>query len=111
MSKHLFKTKYQNEPIIIHMGWDRPLQGFFMFIERPNCNLEEGRYLYSNLDNEESHPKRLSPFLEVLRGLGLVVPDPMIDEVLADKTINCGNKIVEHQIHEGAYKRIPLSRD
>lgn len=73
--------------------------------------MDEGRYLYSNLNEEESHPKTLSPFLEVLRGLKLFAPEQMIDEVLADKAINCGNKSVEHQIRNGAYKRIPISGD
>lgn len=106
MSKHLFKTKFHNEPITICIGWDRPLQGYFMFIERPECDQDEDRYLYSNLDDEESHPETIDRFLEILRCLNLAVPEPMVKEVLEDGVSNCGNKTVEHRIENGRYKRV-----
>lgn len=107
MSQHFFKTTYQNEPITIVMGWDRPLQGFFMFIEKPECKYDEERYLFCNLNEEDSHPKSLKGFLGVLRSFQLTLPEEMINEVVEDKMINCGNKRVEHQIENGEYKRIP----
>lgn len=105
MSQHYFKTTYQGEPVTILMGWDRPLQGFFMVIEKPQRKDDDERYLYSNLNEEDSHPKSLKPFLDVLRVFQIVLPGEMIHEVLEDKMINCGNKTVEHQAEGGEYKR------
>lgn len=97
---------HQEEPIDIYFGWDRPLQGFFMFIEKPECEDEEERFLYSNLNEEESHPKSIQGYLDVLESFRISLPAAMIDEVLRDGRENCGNKFVEHQIIDGEYQRV-----
>ncbi|MBI3803581.1 MAG: hypothetical protein HY282_07435 [Nitrospirae bacterium] len=97
---------HQEEPIDIYFGWDRPLQGFFMFIENPECKDEEERFLYSNLNEEESHPKSIQGFLDVLESFQISLPAAMIDEVLRDGRENYGNKFVEHQIINGQYQRV-----
>lgn len=107
MSQHYFHTTHQDEPVSILMGWDHPLQGFFMIIERPECNDDGARYLFSNLNEEDSHPKSLRRFLDVLREFQLALPEEMINEVLKDKRINCGNKVVQHEIRNGKYERVP----
>lgn len=108
MSKHMFRTTHENEPIIVFLGWDRPLQGYFMFIERPNRDDEEEKYLYSNLDETESHPKTLDVFLTVLDCFRISLPQQMIDEVVIDGCENCGNKTVEHKVIGGHYQRKSL---
>src|SRR5581483_5231448 len=102
------KTLFHREPVVVYMGWDRPLQGFFMFIERPACGDDDCRYLYSNLDEEEPHPKTIGRYLDVLRCLEISIPDEMIDEVLRDGRENFGNKTIEHRIIDGRYRKFSV---
>lgn len=104
MSQHVLKTQHDGRPVKVLMGWDRPLQGFFMVIERmdpraPDVNMPdddgEESYLYCNLDHEDSHPITLTPFLKVLSDLGIKVPDAMIKDVRCDGVDNMGNKCVD----------------
>jgi|GEM_PF-5604877 len=74
-----------------------------MFIEKPGCGEEEERFLYSNLDQEEPHPKTIEGYLAVLEFLQIVLPAAMVDAVRRDGRENRGNKFVEHQIIDGRY--------
>lgn len=105
MSQHLFCTLHDNTPTRILMGWDRPLQGYFMVIEKPD--IDEDEPFWSNLTHcEPSHPKNLKPFLAVLKKLSITVPLKMIEEVLEDGVTNHGNKEVTHKVEGEIYERI-----
>lgn len=104
MSQHVYLTQHSGRPVKVLMGWDRPLQGFFMVVERmdpraPNMNDPdddgEESYLYCNLDHEDSHPITLTPFLTVLSNFGIKVPDAMIKDLRRDGVENMGNKHVD----------------
>ncbi|MCW5589670.1 MAG: hypothetical protein KIT27_08425 [Legionellales bacterium] len=102
MSQHLFKVFHNETPTYVLMGWDRPLQGFFMVIYKP---LESDAPYYSNLDQEESHPNHIQPFLTVLKQHHIFVPQQMIDEIIEDANNNIGNKEVFHHIVAGVHRR------
>lgn len=95
MSQHIYPSSYKGLPITILMGWDRPLQGFFMVIE-----LEEAEGLiYSNLDDPKlipfgGLPDSLEHFSEKLDELGLSVPQAMIEQIELDAAANVGNRHV-----------------
>lgn len=109
MSRHLFKTKLEGRPISVDMGWDRPLRGFFMVVQRDDANIEEETFLYDNLSMVDSHPCTLNPFLEELTRLNIAIPDEMVKEIRQDSVENVGNKCVEHRKDEnGGYMRIPV---
>jgi hypothetical protein len=98
MSQHFYSTELDGQPVTVMMGWDRPLQGFFMLIEP---GPEDDEYLYSNLDDPALDewfglPTSLDHFIATLAGFGLQVPDRMIAEVLADAAQNVGNRVVRH---------------
>lgn len=99
MTRHRLETTHENRPVHIVIGWDRHLQGYFMFIERvdvedPGAD-DEDLYLYSNLVRaEESHPRNLDPFLDVLKGLSLGLPAELVQELAHEKNANTGNKLV-----------------
>lgn len=106
MSQHIFETEYNGRGVKIIMGWDRPLQGYFMMIEKKNLKEEdENPYIFNNLEIKNSHPITLQPFLNVLDELGIEIPDKMIGEVEADGIFNVGNKMVFHSIKNGEYQR------
>lgn len=95
MSQHVTFSTYQGQSITILMGWDRPLQGFYMVITYEG---EENEILYSNLDDPELDQFGLSstldPFLEKLEKLGLCVPAKMVTEICNDRVGNVGNRYV-----------------
>ena len=102
MSQHIFYTMHENEQTKIMMGWDRPLQGFFMVIEKDS---DIDRPFWSNLFQKPSHQKTLDGYLSLLDKFKIQIPQKMIDEILADGKNNEGNKEIKHSIDGGAYKR------
>ena len=84
------------------MGWDRPLQGFFMVIEKES----KDEPLWSNLDQDESHPKTLEPFMQVLNQYGISLPEEMLNSVKQDGEDNIGNKSVIHCLNSLGYSYI-----
>ena len=104
MSQHINFTSHNNELTSVLMGWDKPLQGFFMVIDKPDLGLDEP--FWSNLnDHNPNYPKTLYSFLKILFKLKITVPKQMIDEILADGEQNMGNKEVFHSFYDGIYTR------
>ena len=105
MTQHYYPTEHQGKPATILMGWDRPLQGFFMVIEDGQ---NRGEYIYSNLDDPEliqfgGLPPFLDHFITKLQALGLSVPDVMLDAIELDAALNEGNRRVEYN-RDGSVK-------
>ncbi len=101
MSQHYYSTFYQEKPILITMGWDRPLGYFFMTIEdeEKKSRGEEDYLIYSNLDEEEdrmAYQPSLHHYQGVLKKLGIDLPAYILDEVYDDALENIGNKTVWH---------------
>lgn len=94
MSQHYFTLSYKARPVQLLMGWDRPLQGYFMILQY----LDNQKYFWSNLDQAVSHPKSLAPFLKVLADFEMYIPLEMIREIESDGLKNVGNKEVHHKI-------------
>lgn len=99
MSRNLHYTvdPLTNKKVEVILGWDRPLQGFFMDVRYTDTpGDEEDEYLYNNLDDLEldtGFSGDLGYFLEKLRKLNIDIPITMVAEVIADKMGNAGNKI------------------
>ena len=98
------------------MGWDRPLQGHFCFVERQDAGAGEAEDLYSNLDDRAlarrmRFPPSINYFTEKLMALGIVVPETMIAEVRLDCAMNIGNRNDWHQADDtGTSHSAPLNR-
>lgn len=114
MSQHKFITMHNGSEIVVTMGWDRPLQGFFMFIMEVDSkpliageteNEDEPVYLFNCLDQHDAHPREISGYLFELIDREIVIPQEMLNELLSDSTHNVGNKIVEHRYVNGKYVR------
>ena len=93
MSRHIFTTTYKKRPVKVIMGWDRPLQYFFMDISLLDARDEESSILYDNLREINAFPKDLGCYLDKLKELNIEVPEEMIEEVQNDMLVNAGNKI------------------
>lgn len=104
MSQHSFETTYKGRPISIVAGWDKPLQGFYLFIELLDATgdddeEEEDYYLYSNLGDAElaayyGLPPTFDYFVNKLTSFGLKIPDRMYDEIMKDQRQNVVNRRV-----------------
>ncbi len=99
MSQHFFKTTHKGEVITVMMGWDKPLQGFFMVIEDKTSG-DDG-FIYSNLEDPElaqsgGFAQSIEPFVNKLGELGIEVPIEMLECVEMDGIFNVGNKVVHY---------------
>lgn len=106
MSQHLFSTQHAGKPVVVLMGWDRPLQGFFLVVEETEPrdvdeDDDDGSYVYSNLMDPDlipwmGLPPTLDPFITKLQALGIAIPSRMVEEVKADAEANVGNRYVTY---------------
>lgn len=101
MSQHYFPTIYQGRSVTVVVGFDRPLRGFFCFVERNDAEEQEEEFVYSNLDDPKlfgsmGMARTLKHFEKRLADLGFVVPRSMFAEAEADQRFNVGNRCVWH---------------
>jgi hypothetical protein len=101
MSQHHFYTEHNGEKTHVLMGWDRPLQGYFLVVSKES---DIDTPYWSNLECEDCHPKTLSPFMTKL--VELKVPEEMLNEVKMDASQNMANKQVIHRITKEGYEQI-----
>jgi hypothetical protein len=111
MSQHHFNTEFKGQPCKVMMGWDRPLQGFFMTIEQADSDGETD-FIYSNLDDPalfpfNGLPQTLEYFQEKLDELGLTLPPLMIKEINKDAARNVGNRFVTYDQDGNPNEDIP----
>lgn len=91
--RHTFNTTYNNRPVIVAMGWDIPMQGYFMTVEpveenNPDADEESGM-IYSNLDDAElknSHgmSNDIKHYKKQLLEMNIVVAPEFFVKVLSD---------------------------
>ncbi len=97
MSQHYFQTSFAGTDIHILMGWDRPLQGFFLVVQKGDV---EEDIIYSNLEDKALKgcrlPKSIAYFEGKLVELGLRVPPKMIEEIKKDAATGVGNRLVRY---------------
>lgn len=112
MSQHFYPATYQGEPVTVLIGYDRPLRGFFMVIERitpATVNTEpaddeddEGDpYVYSNLSDIEliecgGLPHQVDHFLRRLQELNIPAHASVIAGIRVDQAGNVGNRYVSY---------------
>ena len=94
MSQHFYKTTYKNRPVEVVMGWDRPLQEYFLWVRY--LDKKQQSFMWHNLDHDIKERYRLGTFLNVLAQFGISVPQTMILEVRKDGEFNTGNKQMTH---------------
>lgn len=101
MSQHCFTTQLDGQPVEIIMGWDRPMQGFFMTIERVHAprGTHDDAPVYCSLRDPDLAGTRgitlsLTHFERKLAALGLQVPPQMLQEICEDGGANAGNRYV-----------------
>ncbi|EPB9494600.1 TPA: hypothetical protein L4Q76_001679 [Pseudomonas aeruginosa] len=103
MSRHYFGTSHRGFPVTVILGWDRPMNYFFLMIEKPaelidsSMEVEDEDFLYSNLHENDPFNHDLDYYREVLRHFQIVIPESMFIEVQCDLEGNVGNRVADHQ--------------
>ena len=103
MSRHYFDTFHKGFPVTVLLGWDRPMNYFFLVIEKPTeliddtMKVESDDFLYSNLHEDDPFAHDLDYYREVLRHFQILVPESLFIEVQHDAERNVGNRVVKHQ--------------
>ena len=99
MSQHTYTTSYKGQEVRILMGFDRPLQGFFMDIDVQSSFQSIPLYACSEdsaLRETFGMSKSIDHFLQKLVALGLKIPEAMLLEVQKDGEENAGNVVKNH---------------
>jgi hypothetical protein len=96
MSRHHLRTARGTSPLLVVMGYDRPLNEFFLQLwdDAPGAEAEEPAY--SSLAEPEADWRDIATVARRLEELDVPVPRSMIDAVVADCVQRAGNRIVEH---------------
>lgn len=102
MSQHYFETQFQNRAVQIVLGYDRPLDCFFltiMYMATVQAD-ENDAILYSNLEDPAAgFHQDLDYYRAKLKSFGIAVPESMFRQTEQDAVHRVGNRVVLH--HEG----------
>mgnify|MGYP001599630229 CR=1 FL=1 len=101
MSQHICHTTHQGRPVTVMLGWDRPLQEFFLTVELVGASAEgakseEDLIIYSTMYDHSGKWAYLDYLKEKLASLEIDVPKTMFTEVQTDQRIGGGNRVAIH---------------
>lgn len=96
MSRHHLRMVRRTSPLLVVMGYDRPLNEFFLQLWDDGPEAEADEPAYSSLDEPGADWRDIATVIRRLEELDVPVPRSMIDAVVADGVHRIGNLIVEH---------------
>ena len=94
MSQHKFYTQHNGKPVIVQLGYDRPLGHYHMVVYEPGMTDDP---IYSNLDQVDAFEMTLDAYRKALSNLGITVPESMFEQTKMDAMHRIGNRYVIHQ--------------
>ena len=94
MSRHLFDTTLEANPIRVIVGYDRPTDQFYLCIGWID---QAGNVLAYASDLKLAYdPKDVRSIRRFLTNLGITVPESMWTEVVYDSMAKIGGRVVRH---------------
>ena len=107
MSQHIFQKNSGAQTVRVVLGYDRPLNYFFLTVQRLNSSSapspfgapsdDDDGFLYSNLsDPDAGFRADLQYYRDRLKQLAITIPERMFDEVTADAANRVGNRVVRY---------------
>lgn len=113
MSQRLVRTRYRGLPVVVRLGWDRQLYGFFCVVTAVDSQGDD--HVYSNLDDWAlldtcGISPDLAYFEGVLQRLGITVPAAMLAAARQDALDNVGNRVVWYGEDGEPLAQPPLGR-
>ena len=98
MSRHHLRTTRGASPVLVVMGYDRPMNEFFLQLWDDGLEAEADEPAYSSLDEPAADWRNIATVVQRLEELDVAAPRSMIDAVVADCVHRAGNRIVEHTL-------------
>jgi hypothetical protein len=96
MSRHHLRTVVAAVPMVVVMGYDRPLDEYFLQLWADGPGADADEPTYSSLDEPAANWRDIDTVIRKLGALGVRVPGSMIDAIVTDAVSQAGNRIVEH---------------
>ena len=96
MSRHHLRTVVAGASTVVVMGYDRPLNEYFLQLWADSPGPDADEPTYSSLDEPAADWRDIGTVIRKLGELGVQVPGSMIDAVVTDAVVRAGNRIVEH---------------
>ncbi len=98
MSRHHLRTARDGGAVLVVMGYDRPLNEFFLQLWDDGPEVEADEPAYSSLDEPAADWRDIATVVQRLEDLDVAVPRSMMDAVVTDSIRRAGNRIVEHAL-------------
>ena len=98
MSRHHLRTVRGTSPLLVVMGYDRPLNEFFLQLWDDAPGAEAEAPVYSSMDEPAADWRDIATVVQRLDELDVAVPRSMLNAVVADGVQRAGNRIVEHAL-------------
>lgn len=97
MSRHFFDCELRCA-VRVRLGYDRPLNEFFLQVERIGADPGQGHspFLYASIDDPFNSGDDLDYYREKIEKLGLVVPQSLFEAVEEDAARGVGNRCAQH---------------
>jgi hypothetical protein len=86
MSKHFFHAKVEGQKFEFQMGWDTPMQWYYLVItpvDEKNNPTDDPEY--SNLMEETPETLGLDYYVGVVRKMGVTVPPDLVKNIEEDR--------------------------
>ncbi len=107
MSQHYFNTQRNGHDVSITLGYDRPLDKYFLNVEQEGVDsddaidsggqiLNDQAVFYISLYDLNAPVDDMDYFREKLKSLGLIVPESLFLAVEEDAVEHVGNYVVRH---------------
>jgi hypothetical protein len=96
VSRHYFDCEHLGQPLRITLGYDPPLNEYFLQVQSLKCEQQDPTFLYASVDDPKALVNDLEYFHEQLAALGLSAPESLFEAVELDAARRVGNKVVEH---------------
>lgn len=107
MSRHHLRTVRAGSPLLVVIGYDRPLNEFFLQLWDDGPSADADEPAYSSLDEPAADWRDIATVVRRLEELDVPLPRSMVDAVIADSVNRAGNRIVEHA-PDGAVKDLSV---
>lgn len=100
MSQHVLTTKVNGQQLQIQMGWDTPMSWYYLVISPVIENGELDDPIYSNLNELHPESNPLKYYIEVCHGLGIQIPETVIQGIEEDRRLDRMNNRVWYEYVE-----------
>lgn len=87
MSQHRFMSESIHGNVFVGIGYDRPLDGYFFFVEDADQGI-----VYDGLFEKNPYPKTLESWIAKAMEFGITFPEGLLAEVENDFLNKVGNK-------------------